>query len=120
MSSPADLELLTDESNRDIADIERAQWARVARMILDEMPTARDREVIVRFYLEDESREDICAALALSDEHFNRVIFRARNRFRALLERHGFAKLDLLALTTFALCQGIFHSLLSFRDLGVL
>jgi RNA polymerase sigma-70 factor (ECF subfamily) len=61
------------------------------------MPTARDRDLLVRFYLNDESKEDICASLDLTDEHFNRVLFRARNRFRELLERRGYLKLDLLS-----------------------
>jgi RNA polymerase sigma-70 factor, ECF subfamily len=120
VSSSADLELLVDERSSHVSDIDRAQWARVTRMILDEMPTARDREVLVRFYLDDESREDICAALALSDEHFNRVIFRARNRFRALLERRGYEKRDIFTLTTFAFLVGIVYSIHSVGGLGIL
>jgi RNA polymerase sigma-70 factor (ECF subfamily) len=76
----------------------RPQWAAVARRVLDEMPTARDRELLMRFYLNDEDKEQICRALQLSHEHFNRVIFRARNRFRELLEQHGLWKVDLLAI----------------------
>jgi hypothetical protein len=54
--------------------------------------------VLVRFYLDDEDKEKICSELRLSEEHFNRVIFRARNRFRELLERRGLWKADLLAI----------------------
>jgi hypothetical protein len=53
------------------------------------MPSSRDRELLRRFYLNDESRDRICQDLELTSEHFNRVIFRARNRFRELLERRG-------------------------------
>jgi RNA polymerase sigma-70 factor, ECF subfamily len=114
VSSSADLESLpNDDEDPDVAGIDRAQWARAARRILEELPTVRDRDLLIRFYLNDESKEDICAALGLTDEHFNRVIFRARNRFRALLERRGYAKLDLLALATFGLCVGIVCSVLA-------
>jgi hypothetical protein len=42
----------------------------------------------------------------LSEEHFNRVIFRARNRFRELLEHRGFWKADLFAIAAlgFGVC----------------
>jgi RNA polymerase sigma-70 factor (ECF subfamily) len=79
------------------------EWAAAARQTLGEMPTARDRDLLVRFYLNDEGKESICSALGLSDEHFNRVIFRARNRFRALLERRGFEKSDFLAIAVIGL-----------------
>jgi hypothetical protein len=72
--------------------------------MLEEMPVARDREVLVRFYLDDEDRETICRELRLSEEHFNRVIFRARNRFRELIEHRGFRKADLLTIAAIGLC----------------
>jgi RNA polymerase sigma-70 factor (ECF subfamily) len=107
VSSSADLESLADHDDHpDIAAIDRTRWADAARRMLQDLPTTRDRDLLVRFYLNDETKEDICASLGLSDEHFNRVIFRARNRFRALLERRGFGKLDLLPLVIFALCLG--------------
>jgi hypothetical protein len=71
--------------------------------MLDEMPAARDREVLVRFYLNDEEKDRICQELHLSHEHFNRVIFRARNRFRALLEQRGLWKSDLLTIVAIGL-----------------
>lgn len=79
----------------DWARISRQQLGAAARRALEELPASRDRELLVRYYLEDEDKGSICAALGLSDEHFNRVIFRARNRFRALLESHGIARADL-------------------------
>ena len=47
----------------------------------------RDRQVLVRYYLRDEDKATLCHDLGLSDEHFNRVLHRARERFRALLGR---------------------------------
>ena len=88
------------------AEIDRARWALAARLMLRELPTARDRDLLVRFYLNDESKEDICTSLGLSDEHFNRVIFRARNRFRELLERRGYGKFDLLSWAILGLWSG--------------
>jgi RNA polymerase sigma-70 factor (ECF subfamily) len=110
VSSSAELESVPDRDEAsDIAEIDRTRWAHAARRILDELPTARDRELLIRFYLNDQTKAEICAALALSEEHFNRVIFRARNRLRALLERRGFNKLDLLSLAACGLSSGALY-----------
>jgi RNA polymerase sigma-70 factor, ECF subfamily len=85
-------------------NVGRPQWASAARRMLGEMPVARDREVLARFYLDDEDKETICRELRLSEEHFNRVIFRARNRFRELLEHRGFWKADLFAIAAIGFC----------------
>src|SRR5260370_4008559 len=92
------------EDDPDWERVGRPQWIAAARQILDEMPAARDRELLVRFYLNDEDKEQICRELRLSHEHFNRVIFRARNRFKDLLERHGIWKADLLMIVTVSMC----------------
>lgn len=68
--------------------------ARAVHQVLKEMSTVRDRQLLVRYYLNDEDKADICRDLNLNKEHFNRVIFRARNRFRVLLDER-YARGDL-------------------------
>lgn len=60
--------------------------------IIEELPTPRDRAIIVRFYLQEESKESICKSLGISPSHFDRVAFRTRQRLRVLLEREGITK----------------------------
>jgi len=105
-SSSADAldELPASGSDPDWESVGAPQWATAARRMLADMPVARDREVLVRFYLDDEDREKICRELELSEEHFNRVIFRARNRFRELVEHRGFHKTDLLTIAAIGFC----------------
>lgn len=99
VSSADALESLSaDEEDAHGARLGRAQLADAARRLLEELPMARDREVLVRFYLNDEDRSTICQALSLTDDHFNRVIFRARNRFRDLVEERGFGRADFLSV----------------------
>ena len=74
--------------------------------VLAEMTTPRDRELLVRYYLRDEDKAAICRGLGLTEAHFNRVIFRARERFRALLETR-YARADLVLLRTVTLRQGV-------------
>jgi RNA polymerase sigma-70 factor, ECF subfamily len=100
LSSPEQLEELRDSvDDPDWERVGRPQWAAAARSMLQDMSAARDRELLVRFYLNDEDKDTICRELNLSQEHFNRVIFRARNRFRELLEQRGFGRSDLLGGT---------------------
>ncbi len=106
LSSPEQLDELRDSvDDPDWERVGRPQWSAAARRMLEEMPGARDRELLVRFYLNDEEKDAICQELNLSQEHFNRVIFRARNRFRELLERRGFGRGDLLAIIAIGLCM---------------
>ena len=71
---------------------------REVRALVASLPTARDREIVKRFYLDEEDKEEICQSLGLAPLHFDKVIFRARQRLRALLEARGFSKSDLLGV----------------------
>lgn len=95
-ASSASLETLAEDEPASTAPIEQAHWAKLMREVLKEMPTSRDRELIVAFYLEEQDKGEICRQLGLSGEHFNRVIHRARERFRELLEQRGFRRGDFL------------------------
>jgi len=81
-------------------DTQREANARVVRRLLQGLGSARDREVLMRFYMQEQSREDICAALGLSEVDFSRVIYRARERMRRQLEGAGMGRLDLFCLLT--------------------
>jgi RNA polymerase sigma-70 factor, ECF subfamily len=74
----------------DVGDeLDAARKGRQIRELLASLPVARDREVLQRFYLQEETCEAICAALDIDHEHFRRVIHRARARFREILTRAG-------------------------------
>jgi RNA polymerase sigma-70 factor (ECF subfamily) len=106
LTDARDVGALADQANvpADTA-VQRGQWAQVARDVLISLPTSRDREILIRFYLDEEDKDSICSSLGLSEGHFTRVIFRARNRFRLLLERSGYRKADLLSLALWILCS---------------
>lgn len=74
----------------------RARCADLVRQVLLKLPMARDREILVRFYLRGEDKHALCQSLGLDDAHFNRVLHRARQRLGALLEAQGLAGSDLL------------------------
>ena len=61
--------------------------AATVRRVLAELKNDRDREILSRYYIADDNKEDICRDFELSDLHFNRVLFRARQRYKELFER---------------------------------
>ncbi len=71
--------------------LEHEQLARHVRELMDHLPVQRDREVLERFYLHEESRAAIRESLQLTDMQFNQVLWRARQRFGDILRRHGLA-----------------------------
>jgi len=89
---PAEEQRALDEVPGDDDPVRRVSESQLKTAIhdlLSELPVARDREVLSRFYLDEQDKEDVCHALAIDAEHFHRVIFRARARFRELLARAG-------------------------------
>jgi RNA polymerase sigma-70 factor (ECF subfamily) len=82
-----------DESGHDLSKL-----AATVRSILDALPTQRDREVVRRFYLEEEDKASICEQLGLAPLHFDKVVFRARQRMRCLLEERGISPRDFLSV----------------------
>jgi len=74
---------------------------RQVRRIVEELSTARDREIVKRFYLDEQGKEDICKDLGLVPLQFDKVIFRARQRMRELFEAKGFKKSDFFGLLLF-------------------
>ena len=69
--------------------VAREQTVAAVHRLLESMPVRRDREILTRFFVEDQDKEEICRQLGLDGLHFNRVLFRARKRFRKLLEQSG-------------------------------
>ena len=62
--------------------------AALVRRLLAELEPPRDREILFRFFVAEHGKEEICADFGLSSLHFNRVLHRARQRLKALVESH--------------------------------
>jgi len=73
----------------DLSEADDRQLAQAVMALLDELPTERDREVLVRFYLDGTDKQQLCRELGLSPKHFDRVLMRARNRLRTIIERRA-------------------------------
>lgn len=67
----------------------RQEKAALIRQVLEELGSERDRQVLFRFYIAEEDKEQIRSDLGLTGPEFNLVLFRARRRYRDLYERHA-------------------------------
>lgn len=70
-----------------LQELLRKEKADLVRQVLKGMSNERDIQALYRFYIADDDKEQICADLGLTSLHFNRVLHRARERFRELYER---------------------------------
>lgn len=78
--------LETDASADQLGALIRAEAANAVRSMIQELRNPRDRELLYRFYILQQEKPIVCQAMALPSEHFDRVISRARTRFRELVE----------------------------------
>lgn len=69
----------------------REQLRGSVNRVLAELGMERDREVLRRYYLKEEDRDTVCAALVIEPDHFHRVLHRARTRMKELLVERGIA-----------------------------
>jgi RNA polymerase sigma-70 factor, ECF subfamily len=79
--------LLPDPAPDQLEALLRKEQADFARQVLKEMRNERDIQILFRFYLAEEKKEQICADLGLTSLHFNRVLHRARERYLELYKR---------------------------------
>jgi RNA polymerase sigma-70 factor, ECF subfamily len=82
-----DTSLVADQVPDQLSTLLEEEKVKAVRQVLQELATVRDREILRRFYLLEEDKNRICASLGLSSLHFNRVLYRARERFRELYEQ---------------------------------
>jgi RNA polymerase sigma-70 factor (ECF subfamily) len=80
------VELIPDESSNPFRNASRAEVCQHVRTLLDGLRKERDREILKRFYVQEEDKESICSYLGVDGTHFNRVLFRARQRLKTEIE----------------------------------
>lgn len=54
--------------------------------LIDELKTPRDKEILRQFFIYDKLKDEICNELDLSPVHFDKVLFRARQRLKQLIQ----------------------------------
>lgn len=87
-------EEVPDRSPSPLEQLQTSENRKEIHQVIDEL-IPRDKAVILRFYINEEPKEVICTDLGLTSEQFDRVVHRARKRFKALyLKRKGLSEAD--------------------------
>lgn len=61
----------------------------LTRRLLEQLNVPRDRDVLLRYYIAEDSSARICADLEIDEDHFYRVLSRARQRYRRLWDEQA-------------------------------
>lgn len=82
-------EQIPDPSPNRLEELQKSEEYKEIREVIEEL-RPRDKEMIWRYYVNEEPKEVICADLGLTSQQFDRILHRARKRYRELyLKRKG-------------------------------
>jgi len=81
--------LIPDESESPFRQAARAEICKQVQEILADLKKERDREILQRFYVREEDKASICHRLGVDSVHFNRVLYRARQRMKSAVLASG-------------------------------
>lgn len=83
----AAIDALPDEREDPSRALQDETSVQAVHQLLRELRWPRDREILVRVYLHDQDKELVCRELGIDEEHYKRVLHRARTRLAVLLKR---------------------------------
>ncbi|XOV90563.1 MAG: RNA polymerase sigma factor [Pseudomonadota bacterium] len=81
------LEELPSQSGDASLEIENEELREYIANCINQLSMPRDRELLVRRYINDQSKPEICNALDLTENHYDRVMSRARQRLKARINQ---------------------------------
>jgi RNA polymerase sigma-70 factor (ECF subfamily) len=79
--------LAADLAAGPLARLEASQRRGLLKTLIEGLRVDRDRQLLDRYYLNEHSKQEICADLELESAHFDRVLHRARKRLGELVSQ---------------------------------
>jgi RNA polymerase sigma-70 factor (ECF subfamily) len=79
------LDAVADTTQNQYRALLRERSGEAVRRLIDALDNTRDRALLFQFYIEEKDKAQVCADLGLSHRHFDKVLFRAKQRFKELL-----------------------------------
>ncbi|MFT2089985.1 RNA polymerase sigma factor [Paraglaciecola sp. 2405UD69-4] len=80
----------------------------ITTQLLNELKSPRDKEILQNYFVYEQNKQQICEDLALTKEHFDRVLFRARQRLKQLIQHKLGSEDKSSKITATYLSLGIF------------
>ncbi len=79
------LDGVVDSTQNQYRALLRERSGEAVRRLIEAMDNSRDRMLLYQFYIEEKDKAQVCADLGLTQRHFDKVLFRAKQRFKELL-----------------------------------
>lgn len=73
-------------------DLQNTQLAALISRLFNGMSQKRDRDILQDFYLVGREKHELCDEFNITEAHFDRVLSRARQRFKKLWEQEQLAE----------------------------
>lgn len=83
------LEKVASARPSQLGELLDAEKKRVVLQLLEELRVERDREILFRFYLAEEDKDAIARDFGIDSLQFNRILHRARQRYKEIVENRG-------------------------------
>ena len=83
------LEVIEDAKEDILSTIIWNDKIKYVKQVMTELKVQRDKDILIKFYFEDQDKPTICQILNLSTEHFDRVLYRAKERLKQIIAHHG-------------------------------
>ena len=84
-----EMQQMADETPSPEQQMHNTQLGEAIASAMSEMSQSRDRDLLRRFYLVGDDKSDLCKEYDLSEHHFDRVIYRVRERFKLLWQKQA-------------------------------
>ena len=85
---------VSDISQNQYRTLIKERASNAVRLLLDSMDNPRDKKLLHSFYIQEKDKADVCAELDLSLRHFDKVLYRAKQRFKSLLTQNTATETD--------------------------
>ncbi len=79
------LEGVADGSQNQYRALLRERSGEAVRRLIEALDNTRDKLLLYQYYIEEKDKAQVCAELGLTHRHFDKVLFRAKQRFKELL-----------------------------------
>lgn len=94
----ADPETLVEMIQPEKDELDLARKSQLVRSVITALKSSRDRLIVVRYYLEEDDKPTICADLGITALQLDKLLFRVRQRMRALFTARGLSKEEFLLM----------------------
>jgi len=79
------MDTIADSRQNQYRQLLKERTGSAVRKLSASMSNSRDRKLLYGYFIQEKDKEEICKQLDLSQRHFDRVLFRAKQRFRQLI-----------------------------------